>query len=324
MSEKKPKANISEGQGRRFNLAQLFSVGTIIFIAFLSATYIPQEYLNQVKSYFIQVGDKTPIKNQELMFEPRKLKDLLEKNDFDQNYRLIESFFSTQSKIEFENEHIPKAIYFDVLHGAESNKLIPKNIPSEKEFKQYVSSLGVSNNHHVIVYDRSEYGFFTSARAWYLFKLYGHDNVSILNGGFKAWIKENFQTSNEFFAPEKVEYKIKFNKDLIRNYENIEANLKNQNEILIDSRENDEFNAKDTQTKILEQIPNSINLPYSELFDKGKSALKDKSELIELFKKKKIDLNKPIIASCMYGVRSCSTLFAAYLLGANSVALYPV
>lgn len=268
MSEKILSQDV-ENKPLKFNFAHIFGAGAIIFIAFLSATYIPAEYIDYLKSYFFQVS-KIHFETLDPSIKPESLNQLLKHENFDENYRLIECFFTASSEKEFNNEHIPKAIYFDVLHGAEANKFIPKNIPKLKEFEEYISSLGISNDHHVIIYDRSEFGFFTAPRAWYLFKLYGHDKVSILNGGFNGWKNLKLETTNEMFKPSRSEFKANFNKSLIRTYEDIAENLKSKEEVLIDSREADEFNAKIIESGVSEHIPNSINLPYTALFDSNK------------------------------------------------------
>ena len=84
----------------------------------------------------------------------------------------------------------PSASFFDLTVGVESSKLYPKNIPDKDKFADYVGSLGISNDNHVIVYDRSPFGFLTAPRVWWLLRLHGHENVSVLDGGFTKWNAE--------------------------------------------------------------------------------------------------------------------------------------
>ena len=81
------------------------------------------------------------------------------------------------------------------MKGVEPNKYYPRNIPDKTVFQEYVSSLGISNKHHLIIYDRSPYGFFASSRVWWIFRLFGHENVSILSGGLNAWKAKNLETT---------------------------------------------------------------------------------------------------------------------------------
>lgn len=71
----------------------------------------------------------------------------------------------------FFREHIPKAIYFDAIRGAKSNKLIPVNIPEPEAFQDYARLIGISSWHHLIIYARSDNDLFDAARAWWIFKV---------------------------------------------------------------------------------------------------------------------------------------------------------
>jgi 3-mercaptopyruvate sulfurtransferase SseA len=75
------------------------------------------------------------------------------------NYRLLEAAMIPFGKADYDTGHIPNAVFFDLTKGVQSSKLYPKAIPDKKKFADYISSLGVSNNNHIIVYDRSPFGF---------------------------------------------------------------------------------------------------------------------------------------------------------------------
>lgn len=76
-----------------------------------------------------------------------------------------------QSKIYFISGHIPNAIYFDAAQNSNQSDLIPYDIPKPNSFQNYVSSLGISNDNDILIYDRSKHGLRASARAWFLFKV---------------------------------------------------------------------------------------------------------------------------------------------------------
>ncbi|RNA08201.1 3-mercaptopyruvate sulfurtransferase [Brachionus plicatilis] len=319
MPESTNKSSMRENyQQSRFKSTHLFGAVAILLISILSASYIPQYFFDLVKSYMLP---KSSVALPPLL-EADQLNKILEKKNFHQNYRVIEAFFSDKFHENFDQEHIPQAIYFDTLHGADSNEYIPKNIPSQEKFEEYVGSLGISNDHHVIIYDRSDNGFLVSGRAWFLFKLFGHDKVSILNGGMNYWKNSKFDTTKDSFYPAKAEFKTNFNKNMIRSFEQIQNNVKTKEMVIIDSREAESFNKVHPESGINEHIPNSINIPYSSLFDAKQNLLKNPSELKKLFENNDIDLERPMIIGCMFGVRSCTTVFAAYLSGAKSFSLY--
>lgn len=84
--------------------------------------------------------------------------------------------------------------------------MYPRGWPKPEVFQNYVSSLGISNEHHLILYDRSQFGFFASSRAWWTLRVFGHENVSILNGGLNAWLKNGNSLSNK-----KESFQVKIN-----------------------------------------------------------------------------------------------------------------
>ena len=94
--------------------------------------------------------------------------------------------------------HIETALYVDVLNCAsESSRMYPRPVPDLECYKDYLGSLGISNKHSLVVYDRSPFGFYASSRLWWTLKMLGQENVSILNGGLNSWIGSNFELSRE-------------------------------------------------------------------------------------------------------------------------------
>jgi thiosulfate/3-mercaptopyruvate sulfurtransferase len=95
-----------------------------------------------------------------------------------------------QARREFDTERIPGSRYFD-LDGVFSDtaSTLPHTLVSREQFERGVRQLGIANDSHVILYDRSNTGTFSAARAWWMFRGFGHPPalVSLLDGGFRAW-----------------------------------------------------------------------------------------------------------------------------------------
>ena len=89
------------------------------------------------------------------------------------------------AKQEYLSEHIPNAIFFDLSDIADPSNPLPRKVPAENRFCEKVGELGIDNTTHVVAYDTP--GLYSAARVWWLFKLYGYDNVSILDGGMANW-----------------------------------------------------------------------------------------------------------------------------------------
>lgn len=88
---------------------------------------------------------------------------------------------------EFIAQRIPGAQHFDIDEVSDKSNPLPHMLPSEEIFADKVSSLGISSSDHVIVYSHAD--SFSAPRVWWMFHVFGHENVSVLNGGIQAWIK---------------------------------------------------------------------------------------------------------------------------------------
>ncbi|KGL90739.1 Thiosulfate sulfurtransferase, partial [Charadrius vociferus] len=210
---------------------------------------------------------------------------------------------------EFKERHIPGASFFDIEECRGPVPPYDFMLPSESHFADYVGRLGVSNDTHVVVYDGDELGTFYAPRAWWMFRAFGHKEVSVLNGGFKNWVKEG--------APGTAE-KMKTFEEMIQNVGSLRFQV-------VDSRPEGRFRGTelDQGNGGLESghIPGSVNIPFrSFLTETGHE--KSIEEIQQIFREKKVDLSKPLTATCRKGVTACHIALAAYLCGKRDVAVY--
>ncbi|HCI01682.1 MAG TPA: 3-mercaptopyruvate sulfurtransferase, partial [Oceanospirillaceae bacterium] len=87
-------------------------------------------------------------------------------------------------RAEYLEAHIPGAVFFDIDQCSATSDL-PHMLPSADQFAAYLTDLGISNNHRIVVYD--SHGLFSAARVWWMLDLFGCQQVGILSGGLKAW-----------------------------------------------------------------------------------------------------------------------------------------
>lgn len=111
-------------------------------------------------------------------------------------------------------------------------------------------------------------------------------------------------------------FTLTFKKDKIRSFEHVQKNSKSKKEVLVDGREKEDF--------IKGKIPNSVNVPFSELFVNGTVKLKDIKQLRNVFESRGVKPSKSIIFSCLRGLKAAAMGFVADLLGFKKIALYPV
>ena len=96
---------------------------------------------------------------------------------------------------EFIDNHIPGAVFFDIEEIADQDSTQLHMLPDAIRFSEKVSKLGISNKEKVIVYDTNG-GSMAAARCWWMFRVFEHKNVALLNGGFPKWISEKRPTEN--------------------------------------------------------------------------------------------------------------------------------
>jgi len=195
----------------------------------------------------------------------------------------------------FKEKHIPNAIFVDLEETSDQKSNLPHMMPDNVYFSKKISLLGINNNDHLVIYDM--YGMFSAARIWFMFKAFGHEKVSILNGGFPAWIDSNGEISNQ-----------------------INNNLLNNKYQIIDARSPDRFSGNSEEPRPgmkSGHIPKSKNLYFNDLIDPSTKKFIKKKEIENLIKKLGIDIKKDIICSCGSGVTACILKFALELLNEN-------
>jgi len=218
----------------------------------------------------------------------------------------------------FKEKHIPNAIFIDLEEISDLNSDLPHMMPDEKYFSEKISSLGISNNDNLIIYDI--YGMFSAARIWFMFKAFGHNNVSLLNGGFPAWLESDGDVSNKINELKSTTYKAKLNKLIIADYNQVLENLSNQKYQILDARSPDRFSgiSEEPRPGIKSgHIPKSKNLYYNDLINQDTKKFIEKEEIENLIKKSDIDTKKDIICSCGSGVTACILKFAIELVHKN-------
>ena len=218
----------------------------------------------------------------------------------------------------FKEKHIPNAIFVDLEETSDQKSNLPHMMPDNVYFSKKISLLGINNNDHLVIYDM--YGMFSAARIWFMFKAFGHEKVSILNGGFPAWIGSNGEISNQINNLEPTNYKANLNKSLIVNYKEVLDNLLNNKYQIIDARSPDRFSGNSEEPRPgmkSGHIPKSKNLYFNDLIDPSTKKFIKKKEIENLIKKLGIDIKKNIICSCGSGVTACILKFALELLNEN-------
>jgi thiosulfate/3-mercaptopyruvate sulfurtransferase len=214
--------------------------------------------------------------------------------------------------------HIPKAVHFDIDEIADTSSSLPHMLPDAVKFSSRVRKLGLGDGNRIILYDQNS--FFASARVWWMFRVMGHKDVYVLDGGLKAWIAAGGVlddmppiTGERHFTP-------RVRTDLVIDARGLEALIGKAKTTIIDARPDGRFSGRDPEPRAglaSGHIPGSINLPGSQLIATD-GRMKSSAELMKLFK----DPKARTVTTCGSGVTAAITALALARLGNWDVAVY--
>ncbi|XP_067325315.1 3-mercaptopyruvate sulfurtransferase isoform X1 [Anolis sagrei] len=227
-------------------------------------------------------------------------------------------------RIEFEERHIPGAAFFDIDQCSDRASPYDHMLPTAGDFAEYVGKLGVSNDSHVVVYDASDQGLFSAPRVWWMFRIFGHDAVSLLDGGLKNWLREGYPVSSGKSRSAPAEFHASLDKSMVKTHKDIKENIESRHFQVVDARAAGRFRGVEPEPREgIEpgHIPGSVNIPFTDfLTEEGLE--KSPEKIQSLFQEKKVDLSKPLVATCGSGVTACHVALGAYLCGKPDVAIY--
>ncbi|OPY58754.1 MAG: Thiosulfate sulfurtransferase [Pelotomaculum sp. PtaU1.Bin035] len=207
--------------------------------------------------------------------------------------------------------HIPGAL--PILHESYTHPKYTDRIATPPQLQDVLGGLGISNESTIILYGNDG----LQARLYWAIKMYGYDNVKILDGGLDKWKEAGFDITpaNSVRPPDTFEFDLAKSKmELIATLNEVEAAIGNRNFVIVDARSRDEY--------LYKHIPGSINLYYAELLNKDLT-FKPAPDLKALAENKKITRDKKIIVYCDSGVSSSLVWFAlSELLGYPNVKNY--
>ena len=132
--------------------------------------------------------------------------------------------------------HIPVAQFFDLEECRDKSTDFEFMLPSIAEFESYVGNLGIGNDDHVVLYENEKAGFYSSPRVWWMFRVFGHYRVSILNGGYTRWEDEGRPHCTEVAPVERRTFKATFVPSLVRSLEGIIQNMEDKQCQVVDTR----------------------------------------------------------------------------------------
>lgn len=216
---------------------------------------------------------------------------------------------------------IPGALDFDIDDVADPAAPLAHTVPSAEIFSAKVGALGISNSDLVIVYDRSGLAM-AAARGWWMFRLFGHGNVRVLDGGLPAWVHAGFSIGEKAATSTPVSFKVSFRGELLKTADQLIENLDAKNFTVLDARDAARFRGDMPDPRPHVQtghIPGSRNIPFMQLLNRD-GTLKIRQELEKEFQS--LSLQNKFACSCGSGVTACVVALALHELGHKDAAIY--
>ncbi len=227
------------------------------------------------------------------------------------------------ARAEYEARHIPGAVFFDIDEIADTDSDLPHMLPSPEKFAARVRRLGLGDGNRIVVYD--SHGLMSAARAWWMFRAFGHDDVAVLDGGLPKWLAEGRPVDDTPARPRERHFTARLNHALVRDRAAMLRNLESRREQVVDARGAGRFNGAEPEVwpgRRPGHIPGSLNLPYTDLMDPAGRTLLAADALAERLAAAGIDRARPVVTTCGSGITAAVLFLALHLAGYKDLALY--
>ena len=226
---------------------------------------------------------------------------------------------------EFEEAHIPGAARFDIDRIADPDSPLPHTVPTPAVFEAHMRALGLHDEDHIVLYDDSDVK--SAARGWWMLRLFGHERVSILDGGLAAWRRAGGGlVSGTMTQPAEGTFTARpaIGVDVVtmaQLADSIEGGTAGQ---ILDARAAARFAGEAPEPRKglrAGHIPGSRNLPFSKLFDED-GKYRDAATIRRLFDEAGIDVAQPVTTTCGSGVTACALAVGLALIGNERTIIY--
>ena len=224
----------------------------------------------------------------------------------------------------YREAHIPGARFFDIDVVADPDTSLPHMAPTAGRFARLMGEMGISNATRVIFYDQK--GLQSSARGWWLMKLFGHEKAAVLDGGLPKWLAEGRATESgdakKPAAPSS--YTPDFRADLVKGIGDVKRIIAGGSALILDARAKGRFDGTAPEPRPglpSGHMPGAKSVPFNELLN-ADFTMKDAATLRARFAAAGADGAKPIVTSCGTGVTACILALGLKQAGLGDAAIY--
>ncbi|MFQ3236727.1 MAG: thiosulfate/3-mercaptopyruvate sulfurtransferase [Paraglaciecola sp.] len=219
--------------------------------------------------------------------------------------------------------YIPGTQSFDFENSiCEHDSPFPHTMPTAEVFQKEVRRLGINRDSLIIVYDN--HGIYTAPRVWWMFKVMGHQQVYILQGGLPKWLQLNFDIQDKVNrANTKGDFMSCYQSQLICDAQCVLAALDDNHNHIVDARCAGRFSGTELEPRAglrAGHMPGAVNLPFDQCVNN--SELLAPAQLVTLFSQLALGRKNRLIFTCGSGVTACVLALAAYEAGFAHITVY--
>ncbi|QIN77544.1 sulfurtransferase [Rubrobacter marinus] len=224
---------------------------------------------------------------------------------------------------EYEEAHIPGAVYVDWTSDiTDPDDPVPAQLAPPERFAALMGSLGIGDGAHVVVYDHAGGQFAT--RLWWALTFYGHDRVSVLDGGWRKWTAEGRPTTPEIPAPTPAGFTPRPRPEWRASAEEVLDAGRTGDALILDARDRGQYTGSITRGAGRPgHVPGAAHLHADSLFEEG-GTFRSREDLEQKLREGGVpeDRETPVVAYCNGGVAATVPLFAMHRLGYKNLANY--
>ena len=223
---------------------------------------------------------------------------------------------------DYHERHIAGAVFFDIDDISDESTELPHMLPRPEKFSSRVRSLGLGDGVRIVVYDGGN--MMAAARVWWMFRVFGHDDIQVLDGGLAKWMAEGRPVDDEPVIPRERHFTPRLNTFLVRDIGQMKANLDNRRAQVVDARGRGRFSGEEAEFRPglkSGHIPGSRNLPYTSLLHED-GTIVDNETIAAAFRDAGVDPDRPVVTTCGSGISACFLALALDLAGFPDAAVY--
>jgi thiosulfate/3-mercaptopyruvate sulfurtransferase len=226
----------------------------------------------------------------------------------------------------YRKARIPGARLFDIDGIADPDTELPHMVPTAGRFAKLVGALGVSNATRVVFYD--QHGLRSSARGWWMMRLFGHEKAAVLDGGLPKWVREGrpVESGEAPAPPSQAVFVPDFRAERLKGIGDVKRIVRQGGggALILDARARGRFDGTAPEPRPGlpgGHMPGAASLPSADLLNPD-GTMKDPAALRSLFEAAGVEAEQPVVTSCGTGVTACALALGMVRAGLPEPAVY--